>query len=123
MINTSGTGEADTYYLGVGTTATYTITVNNIGPVAETYLLTSGPGKANWTTLFTAQGADITSTMQGNGWTTPSIAAGASLTVTLTMTPSAAAPVNDKYTLLVLATSTGDAAKADAVQAVTILSN
>ncbi len=120
VIDTTGT-QADQCWVAQNATATFNITVNNIGNTADTFVLSCLPGSTYYTVKYLDNETDITSAINGQGWTTPTVAAGASYTIQITVTPLTNRV--DPLALLVTATSIGDTTKADAVKAVTAVSH
>ena len=120
IVNLDGANQTKSQTTAAGTAVHYLFEVKNVGNTGDSFTITCLPPMSGWKAQFIdrATGSDITTAITSAGFTTRVLAAGVVTLYTLHMTPAAGVLMNP-CSVLITATSTGNAAKKDAVKAVT----
>jgi len=119
VYNNTGAGQIEGQNSNATTPAEYIVKLQNDGNCRDIFTVRGTGGDSNSTVTYTdvATGANITAQVTGAGWSR-TLAAGDTRLIRLTVKSSQSVPSGTK-TVLVTATSTGNATKKDTVKAVT----
>ena len=122
IYNTSGAGQ--TYALSVSATvhAVYIMKVQNDGNAPDSFLVKGTAGSGGWAVQYfdaASGGSDITAAIVAGTWSTAVLAINASQEIRVEVTPALTVPAGSVYSVVVTATSVGNAAKKDAAKGIT----